>query len=244
MSNSKKLNFRKSVLIGLISTSTSVLADHYNQLVEFSADEISDSLEYQNCLEQDSEDSTEQLCNTQNDKQVIFDTKPILSISEQVDIRPETCESFFDDYLHTRRGLRIESALNTIPIFKNYTESVSTFPIVDFIGNGKAHVVKSKDLSAQIYSSESNPQPLYQSIIEDAEAIKERFLDVLAEKQVMTATVHGRTTTIRAGDVTTIDLHIVVQASMATPNQIEQIKFAEKELKNRWGFNLRIIEIP
>lgn len=243
MSKPKITSTEAFLFLCLLTASTDISADHNNPLTKFSLEDQQND-KNQHCSDYVKIEASEALCQTQSENDSVFDTKPILSISTQIDIRPESCQSFFDDYLHTRRGLRIESALYTIPIFSNYTETVATFPVIDFINNSNAHVAKSKDLAAQIYSNDSLTNSLFESIVADAEDIEQRFLNVLTDKQLISATVHGKTTTIRAGDITSITLHIVIQAGMATADQINQIRLAKEEISNRLGFELTVIEIP
>ena len=236
-----------SVILSAVLTSPSVTADHNNPLLRFKPkhepnQSISDARS--RCEQDGMVNGSEPLCEDASNDTPIFESNPILSISTQIDIRPENCISFFDDYLHTRRGLRIESALNTTDQFSRYEKTVATFPVVDFISGKQAHVVKSKDISAQIYTSEAGSQPLYDSIIADAKEIETRILAVLKIEGEISATVHGRSTTLLPGGITAFTLHIIIQAGMASPNQVKQIELAALELKRRWGVQLAIIEIP
>lgn len=247
MSDTKNGSRRALLLLSVIGISTKICADHDVPLENHPLDAApssTESIQYQHCNKDYLEEKPEILCEVKSTDAPAFNTKPILSFAEQVDIRPENCESYFDDYLHTRRGLRIESALEVMPRFRHYTGTVSTFPVIDFYGMGHAHVVKSKDLTAQVYSGNTESDALYKSIMADAADIQERFLDVLAEDQFITDSVRGVTTTIRNGDISNVVLHIVIQTGIATADQINQLKRAKLELDSRWGFNLKVIEIP
>ena len=95
------------------------------------------------------------------DGEDVFPSSPIDSQTLQLDVRPADCQSFFEDYLHTRRGLRIEDALQHIEFYKPYESTVTTFPIVDFISNDHIRVVKTRDLSAAVFNSPGNTDTLY-----------------------------------------------------------------------------------
>jgi len=236
-----------SLILALLALPLNGIADHGTPLELFSPDKIPNKnppITSQHCLAVAPDGKAELLCQVENTNGVVFDTKPILDISSQIDIRPESCQSFFDDYLHTRRGLRIEAAIHGAPQFADNEKTVSTFPIVDFIANKEAHVLVSKDLSSTIYISKSNDEPLYASIIEDAEAIEERFVRELAVNKSITAKANGQSTTIDYGEVESLTLHIVIQSGIPTLAQITQIRRAEKELRKRWNLKLKIIEIP
>lgn len=242
MSFNSSINSSIIILVGLSITSNNLLADHLLPSSNISIDE--QSIANQHCSDNIEPDASEPLCEIDSPNGSAFNTSPILNFSTQVDIRPITCESFFDDYLHTRRGIRIESALHTTSYFSGYMETVSTFPVIDFISEGKAHVTKSKDLTARIYNDNSGRSPLFDSIVSDAEDIEERFFKRLEQENSITASVQGKTTTIRAGEIDNLTVHIIIQAGMATPDQINQIKRAKNELNMRWGFKLEIFEIP
>lgn len=248
MSKPKAAHFRTWYFLSLITTSMQASADHEKPLSSFSNKTQSTDLELisdtQHCEQNPQKDTNEPLCERAVDDNRDFDTKPILNISTQLDIRPESCFSFFDDYRHTRRGLRIETALSTSPLFNDYQKTVSTFPVIDFIASGHAHVVKSKDLAAKIYQGNAELSPLYKSIIMDAEEVNQRIVNALDNNKTITATAYGESTSLQPGDITALTLHVVIQTSIATESQIEQIKLAENELNKQWGFKLRVIEIP
>jgi len=248
MSRKQTLRPRVWVLLGLISPSSVLTAEQANPLANFvdrdTQEELTTLGSGKGCHDKLNENNVETLCETQTDNASTFDSEPILGLSSQIDIRPESCLSFFDDYLHTRRGLRIESALHTTPLFNHSQATVATFPVIDFISNDHAHVVKSKDLSSKIYTDESSEMPLFESIVADAEDINKRIFEPLDKLQTITATTNGKSTTLRLGDIKDLTLHITIQAGIATNHQIDQIALAKVELEKRWGFKLKIIEIP
>ncbi len=187
----------------------------------------------------------ETLCEIQgSDASSAFNTPSLIGDALQIDIRPENCGSFFDDYLHTRRGLRIESALETSDFYGSYNTTVSVFPIVDFYANGLVRVVKTRDLTAESFAKDSKGDALYKQIIDDAKEIKKRLIANLQNAHSLIASSDGSTTIITADDVKNVVLDVVVQAGMATASHIEQLKRAAIELKTQWGFELKIIEIP
>jgi len=178
------------------------------------------------------------------DNDALSFAEPILPESQQLDIRPGNCFSFFDDYLHTRRGLRIESALKRSLFYKKYESTVSTFPVIDFIDNGVARVVKTRDLASDSFNNPNNENALFDQIMNDAKDINERFVNILESEDSISATSNGKTTKIVVGDVKEIFLDIVVQTGMASASHTSQIKRAKDEVLRRWGYRLQLIEIP
>ena len=187
---------------------------------------------------------SERLCpniGTENDR--VF-SEPILSWSTQVDVRPQSCQSFFDDYLHTRRGIRIESALKDASPFSSYKSTVRTFPVVDFYSDGSVRVVKTRDLSSSSFTSDSSESRLFKQLITDAEEIQKSLIERLKLRKEISATVFGETTTIREGEVKDVTIDLVIQSGIATASHALQLDLAAKEIKRRWGFSLQVIEIP
>ena len=179
-----------------------------------------------------------------NDASPAFTSSPLIADAIQLDIRPEDCTSFFDDYLHTRRGLRIESALEIAFEYQHYQSTVTNFPIIDFFSTGDLRVVKTRDLTANSFQASSVSETLYKQIISDAEDIQDRFLNVLDNEGTISATANGSTTNISRSDVGSITLDIIIQAGIASVQHATQIKRAKQEVKQKWGFDIRIIEIP
>ena len=231
----------------LLLTTYNAYADHNNPLADFSKTgeiEIQNQQRFHDCEDEPINNDDDKLCSPEESAIPAFDSPPILNISTQIDIRPENCHSFFDDYRHTRRGLRIESALAGTDEFRSTTPTVANFPIVDFVDGTHAQIVKSKDLTAQIYAAGSAEHTLFDSIMQDAEDISSKFLTELQEKQLIKATADGESTIIRNGEIADISLNIVVQAGMATSEQIHHISRARAEIIQRYGFELKVIEIP
>lgn len=170
--------------------------------------------------------------------------EPIFPDSQQIDIRPKNCRSFFDDYLNTRRGLRIESALEKSHFYALYQNTVTSFPVIDFINNGIARVVKTRDLASDSFNNPQNENALFEQIIRDAKDVHERFFQTLENDGSISATVHGKTTTIKSGEINKVYLDFVVQTGMASQSQIKQIERAKKEIYRRWGYELQLLEIP
>ena len=191
------------------------------------------------------DNTDEELCQKpMNDTDALSFVEPIFPDSQQIDIRPKDCRSFFDDYLNTRRGLRIESALEKSQFYNSYQNTVSSFPVIDFISNGVARVVKTRDLASDSFNNLQNDNALYEQIIRDARDVHERFFQTLDSEGSISTTVHGKTTTIRSGEINKVYLDFVVQTGMASQSQIKQIKRAKKEIYRRWGYELQLIEIP
>jgi len=221
----------------ILTTSAHATADQLKPL------KSSNSLFDENCIEPDS--NIEKLCDISTDSGIpVFSAPPVIPDAIQLDVRPENCESFFDDYIHTRRGLRIESALGISTFYQEYKETVSNFPIVDFLTNGHVRVVKTRDLLVNSFNNSSNDESLFEQILKDAEDVNDQLLNELLENGEISATSKGVTTTISADDVQQITLDIVIQSGIATASQIDQLNRAKAELKSRWGFELQVIEIP
>jgi len=198
---------------------------------------------FHNCVEIN--EDTEKLCDISNNESApVFHSPPVLPSSIQLDVRPENCLSFFDDYLHTRRGLRIESALALSDFYAKYANTVSNFPTVDFIANGHIRVVKTRDLMVDSFNNANNNESLFDQIMQDAADIHDRFLTRLQSENEISATNNGVTTSIASKDVLSVTLDIVIQSGIASESQVSQINRAIKELAKRWGFKLQVIEIP
>jgi len=185
-----------------------------NQLPDFNA-EYNDYCEYPTTESENLCESSESIASD------AFIAPPLLRDSIQVDLRPENCQSFFDDYLHTRRGLRIESALRTIPPFSHYYSTTYTFPVVDFYSNA-----------------------LYEQIIKDAAETNERLNLFTDNGQLLATSSTGQSTTLSRNDVKAVSIDIVIQTGLATSAHAKQIRKAAIELKRRWGYSLQLIEIP
>lgn len=239
-----KLHFSISLaILGLCVNPTTAISN-YIQTNDKPTDKNENTSELPNLLECGKNDQIEKLCDAEDSEIPAFESNPIVYFSKQIDIRPENCGSFYDDYLHFRRGMRVESALGTVSGFSSYRETVSTFPVIDFISGTRGHVVKSKDLTSDTYNKQSLNGPLFDSIVKDAREIQIRILDELDNKGYLSATAKGLTTTIRNGELRDITLNVIIQASMASEYQIIQIRKAKEEIKRVWGFDLAIIEIP
>jgi len=166
-----------------------------------------------------------------------FDNPLIADASTQIDIRPPNCKSYFDDYLHTRRGLQIEQALGNHFSLNGFAATPQTFPVIDFINNDTAHVIKSRDLSKAIFQSEN---ALYEQIMLDIQEIETLFDDTNS----LSAHYQGQSMTLRETQIQRSVLNIVIQNGLATESQKRQINRVLIELEQRTDIVLSIIEIP
>lgn len=231
------IRFHATLISIVVATSSQA------ELNQYQPDSEPDKVEPKHCI--DPYNETETLCPLPvNERSQAFNTKPITIDAIQLDIRPENCQSFFDDYLHTRRGLRIESALNLSQHYERYSATVVNFPVVDFYSNGEIRVVKSRDLSSDSFVGDANKNGLYDQLIKDANSINEDFLKKFETETVITASSSNATTSLVKTDVRVITLDVIIQTGIASEIQIEQIKKAKQDMKDRWGFNLQVIEIP
>jgi len=164
--------------------------------------------------------------------------------AKQLDLRPADCGSFFDDYMHTRRGASIETALGSTEPFNQLIATSRTFPVVDYFNDTEAHMVTSRDLTADSYLSTNGSKPLYDQLISDAERVQTAFVNRMAKDGLITANDGKKTTEMYKNKNRTIYIDVVVQADMASDSQIAQIKLATTEIMKRFGFKLQIIEIP
>ena len=170
-------------------------------------------------------------------KQFLFSSPLVASNTTQIDIRPPNCKSYFDDYLHTRRGLHIESALASHFRLNGYTPTPQTFPIIDFINGNTAHIIKSRDLSKENLQSKS---ALYDQLKQDIQEIDKMF----EQNTELSANFQNQSMTIRQNQIQRSVLDIVIQNGLATESQKQQILKVINELQHRPNISLNIIEIP
>jgi len=163
----------------------------------------------------------------------------------RVDARPGSCRSYFEDYTGTTRGSAIENGLNGLPHYSGYTSTVRSFPIVDFIGD-EFRVVRSRDLALSSYNSvqPGSESSLFDRLIRDGQDVQRYFLEPLARDGQVSVTEQGQNTTLAAGDVRPVVLELVVRHGMASADQIAQIHRARIALQDRFGIELRVVEIP
>jgi hypothetical protein len=166
-----------------------------------------------------------------------FDIPLIADATTQIDIRPPNCNSYFDDYLHTRRGLQIEQALADHFQLNGFTATPQTFPVIDFIENNTAHIVKSRDLSKAAFQSDN---ALYDQIMLDIQEIDTMFNDTNS----LSAHYQGRSMTIQQNQIQRSVLNIVIQNGLATEPQKQQLQRVLTELEQRTDVTINIIEIP
>lgn len=161
-----------------------------------------------------------------------------------VDIRPANCNSFFDDYKHTRRGTNIENALRTVEPYKQLTSTSRVFPLVDFYSISELRVVQSRDLLADIYNNPLREDYLYTQLLQEATLISSKLVNKLKELGSISANDGTRITTIEHSANRKIYMDLVIQAGTATEQQIEQLNRAIDAIGQKFGYTLAIIEIP
>jgi len=172
-----------------------------------------------------------------SDEKYRFSNPSLNSNTIQIDIRPPDCKSYFDDYLHTRRGLNIEKALEHLFAQYSYTATPQTFPVIDLMNGNTAHVIKSRDLSKPVFQAQD---ALYETLKQDIIEIERLF----ENRNTHTANFQGQSTTITQSQVDNYVLNIVIQNGLATDSQKQQLLKILKELEGRKDITLNVIEIP
>lgn len=170
-----------------------------------------------------------------------FTAGPSIDEGITVDIRPESCQSYFREYVGIERGARIEDALAHAAHYANVTPTVRSFPLVDFIGQGEARVVRSRDLASASYAE---PGALYDRLMRDGRDIETGLITPLLQDGFIERTELGSTTRLEASTAQTIVLEVIVQHGMTSDAQLTDIRRAASDLASTWGIALRVIEIP
>ncbi len=162
----------------------------------------------------------------------------------KIDLRPQSCRSYFVDYNGIDRGVKLEAGMLRHSRYSNLLPTVRSFPVVDFIDGREAVAVYTKDLTSKTYNPISHPDGLYKSILQDAHNIDDKFLSKLQTLGSVSAKEKGETTTIRQSQVDTLRMEIMIQAGVATPTQLAQIERARLSLMARWNIKLLVVHIP
>jgi hypothetical protein len=170
-----------------------------------------------------------------------FESGPSIDEALTIDVRPESCQSYFREYIGIERGSRIEEALAHAHHYAGAVATVRSFPIVDFISDGEARVVRSRDLASQTYTASG---ALYERLMRDGRDIESGLIMPLREDGAIERTELGATTRLEAASAVTIVLEVVVQHGMTTSIQLDELRRAASDLASTWGIVLRIIEIP
>ncbi len=193
-----------------------------------------------------SEHTDEDACPTACDTEATppsedFQSGPSIDEAITLDVRPESCQSYFAEFIGIDRGTRIEQALESSSHYIGTQATVRSFPVVDFIGLGEARVVHTRDLASATYSA---PGAVHQRLMSDAREIADDLIAPLAEHGFIERTEQGETTRLENSPPPTIVLEMVVQHGIASDPQIDEIRQAASDLASEWGIVLRIIEIP
>ena len=188
----------------------------------------------------------DELCNSEADLGENFTFSDSISIpnAAQIDLRPSDCGSFFDQYSGMERGFKIESGFSSFQPYRKDLQTVRNFPVIDFLAQGEARIMISRDLLSATYRQEGAPNGLYDKLIQDAKAIDRKLIQPLKENGFVSATENGKTTTLQSDDFNQLVLELVVQHGVASINQIAQIERARVDLLKQYGIVLRVIEIP
>lgn len=157
------------------------------------------------------------------------------------DIRDTDCGSLFDNHPAYRRGQLIEQALSHHEDFATAQPTNRWFPVVDFINEGIATIVKSHDLRS---ASLAEPQALLTLLLTEAEDAHTRFIQPLEQHGRVTSSDGGLNTTITADQVRRTTMEIIVKAGTASDAQIRQLQQATITVKLKFGIDIEIVEIP
>lgn len=166
------------------------------------------------------------------------------AVYSKIDLRPSSCKSYFVEYNSIERGVKIESGLFMHSLYSHLTPTVRSFPVVDFIDGREVIAVYSKDLNSKSYSSLTNPDGLFKSIMLDADKADTLFLSKLNSEGMVTAKEKGQTTTIYKDQVDGFRMELIIQAGMATPDHLIQIEKARQALWQDYNIRLQVIQIP
>jgi len=162
-----------------------------------------------------------------------------------VDIRPTSCQSYFTDYYGTERGYEIEQAIELHPLFQNLQSTVRSYPIVDFIGDERLVVLRSRDLASPSFNNPAVPNALLHRLMRDGKDIQDNFLTPMNQHGQVTATENGISTTIYSRQVdNNVVLNIVIRDGIASPAHWQQIATAREQLLEKYGVTLEVVIIP
>ena len=189
--------------------------------------------------------SNDQTCDVnQNPPPSSYQLSQLNPNSIKIDLRPQSCRSYFVDYNGIDRGVKLEAGMLTHVRYNNLIATVRSFPVVDFIDGREAIAVYTKDLTSKTYNAFNHPNGLYQSIIQDAQKVDDKFLSKLQTAGSVSAKEKGITTTITSSQVDTLRMEVMIQAGAATPLQLAQIERARVTLLSQWNIKLVTVIIP
>ncbi len=188
---------------------------------------------------------SDQSCNvSDNPPPSSFQLSQPARYSVKIDLRPQSCRSYFVDYNGIDRGVKLEAGMQTHARYTNLVSTVRSFPVVDFIDGREAVAVYTKDLTSKAYNPISQPDGLYQSIIQDAQKADDKFLNKLKTQGFVSAKDKGITTTISNTQVDALRMEVMIQAGVATPSQLAQIEQARLTLLATSNIKLVTVLIP
>jgi len=194
---------------------------------------------------QTSTDHTTEECNTENSPPPENFWASSVPGATSIDLRPQSCNSYFVESFGTTRGQEIEYGLDGHSRYARYSSTTRSFPIVDLIAEDELLVVRSRDLTSRSYDAQLFPEGLYRRLLQDAIDIQEIFISPLQEFGFLEATDHQDTTRVTHEFLDRpIVLEVIIRHGHASPEQITQINRARSIIANAYGIELRLVEIP
>ena len=188
---------------------------------------------------------SDQSCNvSDNPPPSSFQLSQPIPHSVKIDLRPQSCRSYFVDYNGIDRGVKLEAGMLTHARYTNLVSTVRSFPVVDFIDGREAVAVYTKDLTSKTYNPISQPDGLYQSIVQDAQKADDKFLNRLKTQGFVSAKEKGITTTITNIQIDALRMEVMIQAGVATSAQLAQIEQARLTLLATSNIKLVTVFIP
>ena len=194
--------------------------------------------------EPDSDEEASEQCDTDTQGPHTFLTALNTGAHTTLDARPESCQSYFVQYYSTRRGFEIEAGLHLHAPYRQWQPTLRTFPVIDFISESALYVVNSRDLGSRTFNSSSNPEALFDQLLEDGETIQTRFLDVLQAQGSISASELGQSTTITLDELRPVTLQLVIRDGLASTSHWDQIARAREQLFEQHGIVLEVLVIP
>ncbi len=122
--------------------------------------------------------------------------------------------------------------------------TIRTFPVIDFVNGDELFVVHSRDLGSDTYDPVQHPDALLDALLEDGREVDENFIQPINEQGQLSASELGQSTTIRAEDVGSITLQLIIRDGMASADHWRQIREAQDQLQQQYGVTLEVVIIP
>lgn len=190
------------------------------------------------CTSSENRDSSAQSLNRPTSQPSGFSIPGSLSL----DLRPEECNSYFDFRSPIARGSAIEDAIALHDRYATATPTVQWFPSIDFTLDNTAIVQVSRDLTSATYTN--NPDILFRLLLQEADNLRENFIEPLETEGFVTANESAESTTIHRSDIDGYRIELIVQSGRMTALQATAIARAAQDLRDNHGITLQVIEIP